>query len=258
MSLTAIISYDGTANEGDALAFGSLLASIGAQVHIGYVRHSVELVDDAEANDLLQRGRREFDGPLAGAHTVTDPSTPAGLRGLAQQVGAGLIVFCSDSHTAPGHVTIGNSAEQLLAGGPVAIAIAPAGLAAGDGARAKIERIVAVGEAGGDGGAQRTATAFAQALGAQVVPVADEHTDLLVLDSRPDAPRGQVSLSSSAEHLIEIATCPVLALPAGVELGLAGEGGEGGEGLGGGGDHGPSDDNAPEPVGGGQPVAGVA
>lgn len=248
MSLTAIVSYDGTANEDDALALGSLLAHAGAEVHIGYVRHSKELVDDAEANALLARGRRGFDGTLAGAHTVTDPSTPAGLRSLALQIGAQLIVFCSDSHTAPGHVTIGNSAEQLLEGGPVAVAIAPVGLAAGDGVRTQIERVVAVGEAGGDGGAQRTAGSFARVFGAQVVPVLDERTDLLVIDSRPDAPRGQVSLSSSAEHLIEIATCPVLALPGGVELSLGGEGG------GRGGDHGP---DAPAPTGE-EPVVSAA
>ena len=228
MALTAIVSYDGTANENDALALGSLLAHAGADVHIGYVRHSEELVGDEEANELLERGKRLFDGPLAGAHTVTDPSTPAGLSSLAAQIGAQAIVFCSDSHTAPGHVTIGNSAEQLIEGGPVAVGIAPVGLYAGDGVSTKIERIVAVGEAGGDGGAQRTAEAFAQALGAQVVPVADEQADLLVIDSRPDAPRGQVSLSSSAEHLIEIATCPVLALPSGVELSLGGANGANG------------------------------
>jgi nucleotide-binding universal stress UspA family protein len=227
MALTAIVSYDGTANENDALALGSLLARAGAEVHIGYVRHSEELVDDQEANELLERGRRLFDGPLAGAHTVTDVSTPAGLRSLAQRIGAQAIVFCSDSHTAPGHVTIGNSAEHLLDGGPVAVAIAPVGLYAGDGAPIEIERIVAVGEAGGDGSAERTARAFAQALGAKVVPVADEQADLLVIDSRPEAPRGQVSLSSSAEHLIEIATCPVLALPSGVELSLGRGGGSG-------------------------------
>ncbi len=75
-----------------------------------------------------------------------------------------------------------------------------------------------MGEAGGAGGAQATAQALASALGAEVVPVADDEADLLVIDSRPDAERGRVSISSSAAHLIEIATCPVLVLPSGVSL----------------------------------------
>jgi hypothetical protein len=50
------------------------------------------------------------------------------------------------------------------------------------------------------------------------VPVVDEQTDLLVIDSRKDATPGHVSISSSAAHLIEIATCPVLVTPCGVSL----------------------------------------
>ena len=81
---------------------------------------------------------------------------------------------------------------------------------------------MAVGEAGGAGGAQATAQALASALGAEVVPVADAEADLLVIDSRADAEQGRVSISSSASHLIEIATCPVLVLPSGVSLQFGG------------------------------------
>jgi hypothetical protein len=220
MSTNVIVSYDGTANENDALAFGALLARAGAEVHIGYVRHSRKLVDDQEANELLARGKGLFDGPLAGAHTVTDPSTPEGLAGLAAELGAQAIVFCSDSHTAHGHVTVGNSAERLLEGGSVAVGIAPVGLY-DEGVR-DVRRIVAVGEAGGDGSAQATAQSLATALGGEVVPVAGEDTDLLVIDSRPDAERGRVSLSTSAARLIEIASSPVLALPRGTALQFGG------------------------------------
>jgi nucleotide-binding universal stress UspA family protein len=213
-----IVSYDGTANENDAIAYGALLARAGAEVHLGYVRHSEELVGDEEANALLARGTALFDGRLTGAHTVTNRSTPTGLASLAAQIGAEAIVFCSDSHTAPGHISIGNSAQRLLEGGPVAIAIAPAGLAESAGGKPGVQRIVAVGEAGGDDSAQATAQALAGALGAEVVPVADESTDLLVIDSRKDAAPGRVSLSSSASHLVEIATCPVLVTPRGTAL----------------------------------------
>jgi nucleotide-binding universal stress UspA family protein len=117
-----IVSYDGTANEADAIAYGSLLARAGAEVSLGYVRHTNEAVSDAEAQEVLDRGAALFDGTFASSHAVTDRSTPQGLSALAEQIGAQVVVFCSDSHTARGHVTIGNSAQQLLEGGPVAMA----------------------------------------------------------------------------------------------------------------------------------------
>ncbi|HEV3318991.1 MAG TPA: hypothetical protein VG053_04555 [Solirubrobacteraceae bacterium] len=218
MPTKIIVSYDGTANEDDAIAFGSLLHRAGAEVSLGYVRHTDEAVSDEEAQEVLDRGAAHFDGTFASRHAVTDRSTPQGLQALAAQIGAEAVVFCSDSHTAKGHITIGNSAQRLLEGGSVAVGIAPVGLAEAHGAA---RRIVAVGEAGGAGGAQATAQALASALGAEVVPVADDEADLLVIDSRPDAERGRVSISSSAAHLIEIATCPVLVLASGVSLRFA-------------------------------------
>ena len=98
-----------------------------------------------------------------------------------------MIVFCSDSHTAKGHVAVGNSAERLLEGGRTAVAIAPVDLAERVEA-AGVQRIVAVGDA--DGGARQTAESLARALGASVEPVANEQADLLVIDSRADAPTG--------------------------------------------------------------------
>jgi nucleotide-binding universal stress UspA family protein len=216
-STKIIVSYDGTANEDDAIALAGLLARAGAEVSLGYVRHTNEAVSDEEAQVVLDRGAALFSGTFASSHAITDRSTPDGLRALAEEIGAQAIVFCSDSHTAPGHITIGNSAQRLLEGGPVAVAIAPAGFA-DDRLHTSAQRIVAVGEAGGDGSAQSTAAALASALSAQVVPVADDQADLLVIDSRSDATPGRVSLSSSAARLIEIATCPVLVVPAGTAL----------------------------------------
>ncbi len=225
MAPKIIASYDGTANEDDALALAGLFARAGAEVSLAYVRHTHEpdkdretLVED-EAEALLERGAELLGGVPAGKYAVTDRSTPEGLRVLAQRIGADAIVFCSDSHTAKGHVTIGNSAERLLEGGPVAIAIAPAGLATDNGGpAAAVKKIVAVGEAGGDGSAQRTAQALASAFGAEVAPVADETADLLVIESRVNAEPGHTLLSSSAVHLVEIATSPVLVLARGVAL----------------------------------------
>ncbi|HXW58363.1 MAG TPA: hypothetical protein VEJ23_02670 [Solirubrobacteraceae bacterium] len=223
MALKIIASYDGTANEDDALALARVLAQAGAEVSIAYVRHThepdsqEETLAQAEAEELVSRGVELLGVPGAQKHVVTDRSTPAGLGALAEQLGASVIVFCSDSHTAKGHIGVGNSAQRLLDGGRTAIAVAPAGLAHAGGS---VRQIVAVGQAGG--GAAATAKALAGALGASVAPVANEDTDLLVFDSRSEAEQGQVSLSSSATHLIEIATSPVLVLARGLPLQFAG------------------------------------
>jgi nucleotide-binding universal stress UspA family protein len=224
MSAKIIVSYDGTANEDDAIALGRIFHRAGAEVSLAYVRHSVEpdysgeTLAQNQADALLERAAGLLGNPEASRHVVTDRSTPEGLGKLAQAQGADAIVFCSDSHTAKGHVAVGNSAQRLLEGGAAAIAIAPAGLA-DSAAEASVQRVVAVGDA--NGGAQATAEGLAQALGATVAPVANQDADLLVIDSRPDAQQGRVSVSSSASHLIELATCPVLVVPRGVTLAFA-------------------------------------
>lgn len=206
MPAKIIVSYDGTANEDDAIALGRLLGQAGGQVALAYVRHTADSVGDTQG--ILNGGLSLLGDPNAATHVVTDRSTPEGLAALAESEQADVIVFCSDSHTAKGHVSIGNSAQRLLEGGRAAVAIAPVDLAEKAPA---IGKIVAVGD--GDGGARETAQALAAALGAEVAPVAGEDTGLLVIDSRPDAQPGRVSISSSAEHLIEISTCAVLVLP---------------------------------------------
>jgi nucleotide-binding universal stress UspA family protein len=224
MPTKIIVSYDGTANEEDAITLGRLLGGAGAEVSLAYVRHNPETdsvreeIAQAEAESVLDHGVELLGRPEAKRHVVTDRSTPQGLASLAAREGADVIVFCSDSHTAKGHVAVGNSAERLLEGGSTAIAIAPVDLAERV-QGAGIQRIVAVGDA--DGGAGQTAAALATALGATVEPVAGEQTDLLVIDSRADAPQGRVSLSSSATHLIETARCPVLVVPRGETVGFS-------------------------------------
>jgi nucleotide-binding universal stress UspA family protein len=221
MPVKIIVSYDGTANEDDAITLGRVLASAGGEASLAYVRHTHEPDSDretlaeAESQELLDRGAQLFGDATVARYAVTDRSTPEGLAALAEREGADVIVFCSDSHTAKGHVAIGNSAERLLEGGTTAIAIAPVDLAEQLG-NAGIRQIVAVGD--GDGGARETAESLASALGATVSPVANGETDLLIFDSRAEAEPGRISLSSSAAHLIEIATAPVLVLPRGVAL----------------------------------------
>jgi len=220
MPTKIIVSYDGTANEDDAVALGRLLAGGGAEVSLAYVRHTSEPdsaredIAQHEAEALLDRGVELLGNPSAAKHVVTDRSTPEGLAALAEREGADVIAFCSDSHTAKGHIAVGNSAERLLEGGRTAVAIAPVDLA--EDRSAAIRQIVAVGD--GEGGARQSAEALAAAVGGEVAPVANEQADLLVFDSRPEAEPGRVGLSSSASHLIEIASCPVLVVPRGVSI----------------------------------------
>lgn len=219
-----IVSYDGTANEDDAVTLGGLFARAGAEISLAYVRHhredtpSREDVAEAEAEEMLARGAKLLGDENAARHVVTDRSTPEGLGALAASQGAEVIVFCSDSHTAKGHIAVGNSAERLMEGGSVAVAVATVDLAEQLQARAGGE-VVAIGDA--DGGARETAEALASALGAQVGPVVNDNTLLLVVDSRPEAHEGHIAISSSASHLIENARCPVLVLPRGRSLSFA-------------------------------------
>ncbi|HEY1457581.1 MAG TPA: universal stress protein [Solirubrobacteraceae bacterium] len=222
MSTKIIVSYDGTNNENDAIALGRLFAGLGAQVALAYVRHTQELDSDREtlaqheAQELLERGAELLGNPQAPRHVVSDRSTPEGLRALAESEGAQMIVFCSDSHTAKGHVSIGNSAQRLLDGGRFAIAIASAGLAESDQVRV---RQIAFTDDPSDPSAKTTAQEIASALGSSIAPAGTGHVaDLLVLGSRPEAGQGQVALSAAAMNLIEDKIGAVLVLPRGVSL----------------------------------------
>jgi|HubBroStandDraft_3_1064219.scaffolds.fasta_scaffold32018_3 nucleotide-binding universal stress UspA family protein len=229
MSANIIISYDGTNNEDDAVALGRVFAAAGAEVSLAYVRHapeeeaSREILAQHEAEVLLERGT-ELLGHEAARHVVTDRSTPEGLSKLAAQTGADVIVFCSDSHTARGHIGVGNSAQRLLQGGSAAVAIAPAGFAQAAGRQ--VGRVGVV----GDGSAQATAQALARALDADLGPVGEhpeghkQSADLLVVGSRPEAEEGRVSLSAASENLIENASAPVLVVPHGKALSFDGAG----------------------------------
>jgi nucleotide-binding universal stress UspA family protein len=218
MSANIIVSYDGTNNEDDAVALGRLFAAAGADVSLAYVRHapeeetSREILAQHEAEVLLERGTELLGNREAPRYVITDRSTPEGLSRLAAQYEADAIVFCSDSHTARGHIGVGNSAQRLLEGGTTAVAIAPAGFA-----QDAQQRVTRIGVAG-DGSAQATAEALATALGAELSTAGEQDSSLLVVGSRPEAEHGHVSLSAASENLIEVAPCPVLVVPRGVAL----------------------------------------
>jgi len=220
MSPRALISYDDTPGDHDALMLGRILADAGADLTLAYVRHcthgdcSQELVEERDAEMLLQRGADWFSGLRVDAGIVVSPSTSEGLRQLADQEEADIVVFGSDYRTAPGHVAPQRSTQALLDGGTTAVAIAPSGYHGEWAPRVHRIGVLAI---PGDDATIATARSLADSFGATLTR--DEHqVDLLVVGSRLEAPTGRVMISAQAQNEIENATCPVLVLPRGVEI----------------------------------------
>jgi nucleotide-binding universal stress UspA family protein len=198
---TVIVSYDGTDNDRDALALGRLLAGAGASLELAYVSHHHEPEPDSPT-----------DVPF---HVVQSGSTADGLRELAVSRGAEVIVFGSEYRTAKGHVDPQATAKRLLEGGPVALALAPAGYYERNGHA--VTRVAAVSE-DGDPCTLETAESLARALGAEVAERPGRDADLVVVGSKPGTVSGRVTVSAAAEYLIELAGCPVIVLPRGVAV----------------------------------------
>jgi nucleotide-binding universal stress UspA family protein len=218
MSTDLIVSYDGTPNDDDALALGKMLARGGASSALAYVRHSREF--DPRREELAQHDaeRRLAQGAsLLGdsdtpRHVVFSASTGEGLEQLAAAEGAAVIVFGSDYRTPPGHAEPGNTAQHLLEGGPVAVAVAAAGLRTqGDPA---IETIAVAGD-DDDGTAAETADALARKLGANVVAPGDRPVDLVVVGSRASGPEGRIALSGASRAMLNAVRGSVLVVPRG-------------------------------------------
>jgi nucleotide-binding universal stress UspA family protein len=220
MTPRAIVSYDDTPNDQDALALAKLLGDNGVELVLAYVRHATggqserERLEESEAQALLEHGAGALGDVGAKRRVVVSASTADGLRWLAEQEDAEIIVFGSDYRTAAGHVAPQRTAHALLEGGPAAIAIAPANYRSDHSAHFGRVGVLAT---AGDDEAIETARAVAELLGARVTR--DEpYVDLLVVGSRPEAPHGRVMISSHAQHQIENATSPVLVLARGVAL----------------------------------------
>lgn len=221
MSSTIIVSYDGTANDDDALALGQMLARSGASIALAYVRHSQEFdprreqLAQYDAERRLEQGAAALGDPSVPRHVVVSPSTSEGLGRLAEREGASVIVFGSDYRTKPGHAEPGTSAQHLLEGGPVAIAVAAAGL------RTDSEpgiASIAVSAPDGETAAARTAQALAEKIGARVVASDDGPAELIVVDSSPDAPEGRIALSGPTRTMLNSAQGSVLVVPQGRPL----------------------------------------
>ena len=213
MSADLIVSYDGTANDDDALALGKMLACTGAALALAYVRHSREYdprreeLAQHDAERRLEQGASWLGDTDVSRHVVLSASTGEGLEQLAQDEGASIVVFGSDYRTPPGHAEPGTSAQRLLDGGPAAVAVAAAGLRANGGATIKT---IAVSPSEADPAAQATAEALAEKVGAKVVAADGQDADLIVVGSQPASAEGRVSLGGATRAMLNSARGSVL------------------------------------------------
>src|SRR5437016_5932634 len=82
MATKAIVSYDDTPNDHDALMLGRVLAEAGVELTLAYVRHTTqserrrEELEEHEAEALLERGAHWLDGIDAERRVVVSGSTP--------------------------------------------------------------------------------------------------------------------------------------------------------------------------------------
>lgn len=217
MTPKAVVSYDDTPNDHDALMLARVLGDAGVELILAYVRHTTEIerererLEEHEAHALLERGARTLGDLDVERRVVLSGSTAEGLSWLAEREEAQIVVFGSDYRTAAGHVSPQKSTQTLLDGGSAALAIAPANY--------RSEHARTFGRLGllaslDDEAALETAHDLAESLGARVAR--DEpHVDLLVIGSRPEASHHRVLISGSAQNAIDNAASPVLVLPRG-------------------------------------------
>lgn len=217
MTADLIISYDGTSNDDDALAFGKLLAHTGSSVALAYVRHSKEFdprreeVAQFDAQQRLERGAALLGGTVA-KHVVVGASTGEVLGELAEKEGAAIIVFGSEYRTPLGRAEPGTSAQRLLENGPVAIAIAAAGLRTEADGRIQSIAVPFAGPVNDD--ARATAASLAAKLGATVVDANEDAIDLIVVGSKAGATAGRVVVAGDVRNELNSARSSVLVLPA--------------------------------------------
>jgi nucleotide-binding universal stress UspA family protein len=220
MAVKAIVSYDDTLNDHDALMLGRALAEADVELTLAYVRHTTqdererEQLEDHGAQALLERGARWLDDLDVERRVVVSASTGEGLARLAEEEEADIIVFGSDYRTAAGHVAPQRSTQTLLEHGPAALAIAPANYRSLREPRIGVVGLLA---APGDDAAIATGRSLAARFDARLTRD-ERHVDLLLVGSRIEAADGRVMITAQAQNAIENARCPVLVLPRGVEI----------------------------------------
>lgn len=216
MSADIIVSYDGSPTDDDALSLGQALAAGGASLALAYVRHTREghagreQLAQHDAERRLEDGARRLGDPGLPQHVLISASTPEGLERLAEAEGAHVVVFGSDYRTPPGRAEPGNTAQRMLEGGSVAVAVATAGL------RLRLGqpiRRVAWTAPEGSAPVREAVEDLAGRLGAEI---SDLHADpdLIVVGSHAGGAPGRIALTGAARSLLNSARSSVLVLPA--------------------------------------------
>jgi nucleotide-binding universal stress UspA family protein len=223
VSTDLIVSYDGTSNDDDALALGKMLAHGGAAIALAYIRHSREFdpareeLAQHDAERRLEHGAAWLGDSSIPQYVVFSSSTGEGLEALAEAENTSIIMFGSDYRTPPGHAEPGTSAQRLLEGSPIAIAVAAAGLRTmPDAAIASI----AVASVDSDASAQQTADDLAGKLGAKLVEFGEPAIDLIVVGSQPASTTGRIALGGSTRALLNTTRGSVLVVPSGTPVQL--------------------------------------
>jgi nucleotide-binding universal stress UspA family protein len=199
-----------------------MLSPAGFAPVLAYVRHAREFdprrekLAEHDAEQRLERGAALLGDPKCKREVLLAASTGEGLARLAERAGASLVVFGSDYRTTPGHLQPGTSAQHLLDGGAVSVAVAVAGL------RTRLNdpiKLIAVPVAGPrNEEARQTAGALAERLDARLEDSPAESVDLIVVGSQPEAPAGRVVVGGDVRAELDRARSSVLVVPAGAPL----------------------------------------
>ena len=152
-----------------------------------------------------------MDGPVE-QYVVVGAATGEVLGQLAKEQNASVIVFGSDYRTPLGRAEPGTSAQRLLEGGPVAIAVAAAGLRARSNGSISTIAVPFAGPVNDD--ARATAASLAEKLGASVVDPNADSVDLIVVGSVAGAPSGTIAVGGDVRNELNSARSSVLVLPA--------------------------------------------
>ena len=220
MATKIIVSYDGTDNDRDALALGSLLAararrsSSPTSATRTRPRVAVSGSPSRRPRRFSRRAQHARDADIAAPCRPQrlDAGWAARARGRRARRRDRVRLRVPD---AQGHVDPQASARRLLDGGPVALASRrPGSPSARFRGRAGSR---AIGE-DGDPCTLETAEGIASDLGGKVTLRPNGNVDLVVVGSKPGTVTGRVTISAAAEYLIELSRCPVVVLPRGVAV----------------------------------------
>ncbi|TDE22691.1 universal stress protein [Actinomadura sp. 6K520] len=263
-----LAGYVNDAGGREALDLASAIVALtGGRLSVATVHPPGPPAAAGEARTMLDQVTDLLEGRPADLHVQEGRSVARGLTVLASRIGADLIVVGSPEGGARGRIGVGAAADYLLHSATEAVLLAPSGYTPPDGlgritvmyvrrpqcddavirAAQAAERLevplrlvtLAIGDVGGDDGAERLRDDLALAIrlaldSSELLPeevsadlaegddVADALDDvdwpddeLLVCASSEDAAAHRVFLGEVALKVLRAATCPVTVLPRG-------------------------------------------